>query len=65
MLWAEGPVVVGEGGIQLASRHRLAEGLQQRFELLLQLLLLGLDGGDRIEQRIDGVHPIRRSAWRV
>ena len=50
----KGPVVVGEGGIQLAGGHRLAEGLQQRFELLLQLLLLGLEGRDRIEQRIDG-----------
>jgi len=53
---------VGEGGIQLASRHRLTEGLKQRFELLLQLLLLGLEGCDRIEQRIDGACPIRRTA---
>lgn len=45
---------VGEGRIQLAGGHRLAEGFQQRFELLFQLLLLRLDLGDRIEQGIDG-----------
>ena len=44
-------------GSSWPAGHRLAEGLQQRFELLLQLLLLGLDRGDRIEQGIDGISP--------
>ena len=58
----EGPVVVGEGGIQLTGLHRHAERLQQGFELLLQLLLPCLERGDRIQQGIDRLRC--RCGWR-
>ena len=51
---AEAAVVVGEGGIQLARLQGTAELLQQRCQLRLDGLLLGLEHGDAIEHGVEG-----------